>query len=121
MGKGLKPIHYYDEMWRRNVCFCIGWSPGAFKKWLLDNYGCDDDTIWQHAGMCYYLERKKDGHIQIIIWVRYKTGPRMWTTLHHECIHAALHILDGRVTTTANNSETLCYLVDLLVEKATEK
>lgn len=111
-----KPAHYYNEMYKENFYFCIGWKPSDFEKYILKNYNYEIDCALCDGKTIEWTSDKGSGQI---IWVRYKAGIKYYSTLCHELIHASFHILDRRgVRLTADNHEPLNYLVELLMRKA---
>lgn len=115
----MKPKFYWCELWRMNFHFFLGWHRDDFIGYVEKNYGEGLLTLPGLAsGKTLYLENKKAEHEAILIWVKYK-GKKGFSTLAHECVHAANWVLRDRgVQPDFDNDEPQCYLVGNLVRQA---
>lgn len=112
-----KPGFYWCEMWKENYYFFIGWTPEELSNYFNERWGRHVDAS-QSDGKCVEICLDDGTRVQCI-WTRDESGPKLHSTLSHECIHAAYHTLDARgVKLDADNHEALTYLVELLIKKA---
>lgn len=108
-----KPRHYYNDLYRVNYYFCLGWKIKDLHQFLWKTFGFDKDI--NHADGYTMMATGEDG-CTIVIWTRRKID---MPVLAHEATHAASFTL-GRAGVKADfdNDEACAYLVGLLVEKA---
>ena len=104
-----KPGFYYDEVFKENYWFFIGWSRESFKSYCADEFGLDIDTNCN--GKCMELQNGKKS--MQIIWTAIKNRPDL---VAHECFHAVQHTLENRDISL--NGETAAYLLECLVRKS---
>lgn len=107
-----KPGHFYDEVWRQNYYFHVGWSEEMFYSyWSFQARPPLKD------GYCIELNQKNGNGI--IIWIRKMPKKKMIGVLAHECVHAALWCLKARgFVLDYDNDEPLTYLVEAIMRKA---
>lgn len=111
-GARMKPGHFYDEVYRQNYYFCIGWRIDDFNKY----WKFADPHPLKDGYCCQLTEDRGSG---IIIWVRKMPRPKMMGALSHEVVHAALQCLESRsFVLDYNNQEPLTYLVEAIMRKA---
>lgn len=118
-SKSLKARHYFDEMWRHNFLFCLGWKPEQYIEFCKDKFDYTP-SIENCDGEHVLIESRGIG-FQHVIWTRRKAGPKFYPTLAHECLHAAIKTLEyNGVKLDPNNDEPLAYLLSNLMRKALE-
>lgn len=113
----MKPNWWFDEMFKENYYFFIGWKPKAIEAYLKKNYKLERDFSRCDGRTMELTDH--DGWSAQLIWTRYRSGPKFIPALAHECVHAAMHILDRRgVKLDVDNHEALSYMVEILMRKA---
>lgn len=115
----------FNENWRVPVGVIWDADNETFIKCVKQRYGADmpDDL---HTGRALYtsLTSDEDGLTGLIVL---DTGPFVGTpfqysTLAHECMHAAFGILKHRgVRYSKSSEEAFCYFTDWLVQSIAEK
>lgn len=108
-----KITHYFCEVYRMNIYYCLGHEPEWFEGYMKKTHGleisCDGSS-----GKALFNQTKQI----IIIWTRKK---RDLPSLVHECVHAGTMILESRgVVISHLNDEALAYLVESIFRKAHE-
>lgn len=112
----MKPKFHYDNCWRANFWFCLGWNQDAFAFYIKKQFDHEISTKPVNGKTIEFFD--KGNHI-CVVWTRKK---RDIPSLVHECLHAAIFTLDMRgVKFDVDNHEPLTYLVESLVRKALEK
>lgn len=117
----MKPAHYYNEFWRQNFYFFIGWEEKFFNGYLNKFYNVTYD-VNRIDGMCCQLINDEKGEDVICIWTKNKpTSPESISVLAHECLHAVNRCLDDRkYKLDLNNDETQAYFLTIILRKAME-
>lgn len=104
---------FYCDVWRENFYFFIGWDPKEFEAYLKKEYGVSFN--WKpYYGRTVELVNDAGSSRQFI----FSRSRKPWI-IAHECIHAAMHVLERRgVKLTGDSHESLTYLVECLVREA---
>jgi hypothetical protein len=123
--KHKRTIEVFNENWRIPVYVIWDADNKTFMQCIKQRYAVDmpDDL---HTGRALYtsLMNDDDGLICVIVLA---TGPfigtpHQYSTLTHECMHAAFHILKHRgVRYSKSSEEAFTYFTDWLVENIAEK
>lgn len=105
-----KYFHVRAEPFSYIVYFCIG-TQAQGEKWLARHGDSDPDLNGMSA--CAF-DPNSNEQSKICVWLnRDVRAPR----LIHELVHAAVFVLRGSgVPITADNDETLAYMVEVLFE-----
>lgn len=111
----MKPIDYYNDTWKMNYHFFIGWKQIDFKKYIIKHF---DKNFEMEDGVCgmmrrLYTNRYFDG---CLIWTKRKKD---YGTLAHECLHATNRTLErAGWCPELDNDEPQTYLMTILINKA---
>ena len=111
----MKPIFYYNDTWKMNYHFFIGWDRIKFKNYIIKHFDKDFDVS---SGACGQMSKLwKNGNLDgIIIWTKKKSD---YGTLAHECLHATNRTLEyAGWYPELNNDEPQTYLMTILINKA---
>lgn len=111
-----KPLKINCPIYKREVLVFLDWVEADFVKYVK-----------KHLYEGFYLEKDYDGlhtliyleNIVTILWIR-KGLPkvRRFSTIAHECLHAAVSILSyAGVPINADNDESMCYYQGFLIEE----
>lgn len=112
----MKPKYYYDECWRMNFWFFLGWKPSDTEKYLKKHWQFDS-LNWDRDAKTIHFDDEK-GKQCIAIWLKDKKNI---PALAHECVHAVHMCLDSRgVKPMFDNDEIEAYLTETLMRKATQ-
>ena len=107
-----RPKFYYNELFKMNYYFCLGWDAVVFNKYLKKNFNHETDCSGK-AGKSLLVEADQ-GRI-IIIWVR---SVKDLSVIAHECVHAAYWTLNAiGIDARNDDAETLSYVVENLFSK----
>lgn len=111
------PSFYYDELYKQNFYFHLGWNEKEFFDYASENYGRNGDSLDFTDGLCLSIENKDIGARGVVVWIRKKNDI---PSLVHEATHAALFTLGERGfnLTFSESDETLPYLIEHIVRKA---
>lgn len=109
-----KPKHWYCELYRFNVYYCVRWYPAEISEYMFKMYGLEKDYA-KLGGTCLLLNDPI-----VVIWTHPTDKDRSF--LVHECVHAANIILSQRgVQPSYGNDEAQAYLAEIIFRKAIEK
>lgn len=112
----MKPKFYYDEIFRMNYYFCVGWKPSDFSAYMIKAFKYESSQHMKN-GLTILIECDQ-GHI-IVIWTRPKS---LLSTLVHECIHASVMTFGIRgVDIRHDDGEVLAYHSENLFNKSNLK
>jgi hypothetical protein len=110
------PKYFYDEVWKQNFWYFIGWPEEKFKNYLKDYFNTDHD-LRSCDGVCIALQGQAES--VIAIWTRPKSGARFYEVLSHESFHAAgMTLADRGHIFTYDNDEAMAYLLGAIVRNA---
>jgi len=122
--KHKRAIEVYNENWGIHIAVIWDVSNEAFVKCVKQKYYADmPDNL--HTGRALYTSlTSEDGELMGLIAM--ETGPftgtpYQYSTLAHECLHAAFHILDSRgLRYKKSSEEAYTYFVDWMVNAIAE-
>lgn len=111
----MKPIYYYNDTWKMDYYFFIGWKQSDFKNYIIKHYDknftMEDDVIGMMS-----RKWKNDNLTGLIIWIKKKND---YGTLAHECLHATNRTLArAGWEPQLYNDEPQTYLMTILINKA---
>ena len=109
-----KPAFYFNDTFKMNYYFYLGWPVDALKKYL--RY---DPPGIEHSSARTIEWQREDGVVVIHIWTRKKSD---LASLVHECVHAAGMTLNrAGVKGDWLNDEPHAYLTEAIFKNATQK
>lgn len=113
----MKPIFYYNETWKLNYQFYIGWTAKDFESYIIKHYDKDYYIPSSACGTMIKLMKKDNITLQcFIIWSELKTD---YGTIAHECLHATNRTLHrAGWSPELDNDEPQTYLMTILINKA---
>lgn len=111
-----KPRHYFNETFRMNCYFCVGWSKKQIQRYMKDSWKYTSSS-WG-AGKTLWCVCDNGADV-VIVW----TAPKEpISSLVHECVHAANIVLEARGQPIDQKSdEVQAYLVEEIFRKATNQ
>jgi len=112
-----KPKFYFNETYKMNYYFCIGWTDKEIIRYMQKHWNHTIDNIENAKGKTF--ECHKGSNIVIVIWSRKKLD---YPTIVHECVHAAnmnLNYINWKPD--LDNDEPQAYLTENIFNKAIGK
>jgi hypothetical protein len=111
----LKTIWFYDEVYKRNILFCIG-DANQTLKYLHKQYNIDVDFSGNEAAKTFDYMNEGYG---VIIWLEsFNNSPETWGYLVHELSHATMYILaHAGIVTEVIEDEPFAYYMEFLTRR----
>lgn len=108
------PKFYYDEHYKQNFWFFLGWNPDDVEKFMWKKGWNFDSLNLVGGGKCVHFV--KPAKEVIAVWIRYKFD---YAVLAHECVHAVNMTFESRgIKPDLLNDEPQAYFVECLVRQA---
>lgn len=115
----MKPHRYFNEMWKVNFWFFVGWDSYQTAKVLNKHWAEVSAKLHVVAGMTMDFRHEADQRQAIAVYVSKKVSKSARSpVLAHECVHAAHMALEMRgVHPSFENDEVVAYLVETLMRE----
>lgn len=111
----MKSIKYYNDTWKMEYYFFIGWKQLEFQNYIIKHF--DKDFTMDNGAIGMMRKLYKNGNFNgCLIWVKKKSD---YGTIAHECLHATNKTLArAGWSPELYNDEPQTYLMTILINKA---